>query len=58
MLYYKGEISKSSDDDHLNQLGYVNHFDIWVPHKLREKSPLGHISTCNSLLKQKKMFCF
>ena len=40
MLYYEGEIFKSSVDDHLHQLGYVNHFDVSVPHKLREKKPL------------------
>ena len=26
------KISKSSIKHHLNQLGYVNHFDVWVPH--------------------------
>ena len=26
-------ISKSSTENHLYQLGYVNHFDIWVSHK-------------------------
>ena len=39
MLYYEGEISQSSVDDHLHQLGYVNHLDVWVPHKFREKKP-------------------
>ena len=29
-------ISKSSVENHVHQLGYVNHFDVWVPHKLRE----------------------
>ena len=27
------KISKSSVENHLHHLGYVNHFDIWVPHK-------------------------
>ena len=32
------KISKSSIENHLHQLGYVNHFDVWAPHKLGEKS--------------------
>ena len=35
----------------MHQLGYVNRFDVWVPHKLSEKNLLDHISACNSLLK-------
>ena len=27
------KISKSSIENHLHQRGYVNRFDIWVPHK-------------------------
>ena len=27
------KISKSSIKSHLHQLGYMNHFDVWVPHK-------------------------
>ena len=46
------EISKSSVENHLHQLGYVNCFDVWVPHKLNEKNLLDHISTCDSLLKR------
>ena len=45
------KISKSSTENHLHQLGYVHHFDVWVPHKLSEKNLLDHISTCHSLLK-------
>ena len=33
------EISKSSIENHLHQLGYVNHFDVWVPRKLSKKKP-------------------
>ena len=33
----------------------LNHFDVWVPHKLNGKQTnkhlLDHISACNSLLK-------
>ena len=25
------KISKSSAENHLHQLGYVHHFDVWVP---------------------------
>ena len=45
------KIPKSSVENHLHQLGYVNRFDIWVPHKLREKNLLDCISICDSLLK-------
>ena len=45
------KISKSSIEIPLHQLGYVNHFDVWAPHKLREKNLLDCISACNSLLK-------
>ena len=34
------KISKSSVEHHLHQLGYVNHFDVWVPHiKVKRKKP-------------------
>ena len=45
------KLSKSSTENHLHQLGYVHCFDVWVPHKLSEKSLLACISTCDSLLK-------
>ena len=32
------KISKSSIENHLHQLGYVHPFDVWVPHKLSEKT--------------------
>ena len=31
------KISKSSVENHLHQLGYVNRFDVWVPRKLSKK---------------------
>ena len=52
------KISKSSAENHLHQLGYVYRFDVWVPHKLSEKNLLGHISTCNSLLKHNENISF
>ena len=51
-------MSKSNDENHLHQLGYVNHFDVWVPHKLSEKNLLDCISTCDSLLKCKENIPF
>ena len=45
------KISKSSVENHLHQLSYVNCFDVWVPHKLSEKNLLDPISACDSLLK-------
>ena len=52
------EISKSSTENHLHQLGCVNRFDVWVPHKLSEKNLLDHISTCDSLLKHNENILF
>ena len=45
------KISKSSAENHLHQLGYVNRFDVQVPHQLSEKNLPDHISPCDSLLK-------
>ena len=44
------KMSKSSNENHLHQLSYVNHFDVWVPHKISEKNLLDHIFPCDSLL--------
>ena len=46
------KISKSSIENRLHQLGYVNRFDVWVPHKSSEKNLLDHISACDSVLKR------
>ena len=45
------KISKSSIENQLHHLGYVNRFDVWVPHKLSEKNLLDSISAYDSLLK-------
>ena len=45
------KISKSSTENHLCQLGYVSHFDVWVPHKQQQQNFLDYISECDSLLK-------
>lgn len=46
------KVSKSSVENHLHQLGYVNRFGVWVPRTLSEKNLLDRISTCDSLLKR------
>ena len=50
--------SKSSVENHLHQLGFVNCFDVWVPRKLSEKSLLDHISSCESLPKHNEHVLF
>ena len=35
----------------MHQLGYVNHFDVWVPCKLSKTNFLDSVSTCDSPLK-------
>ena len=52
------KISKSSTENHLHQLGYVNCFYVSVPHKLSEKNLLDSIFTCYSLLKYKENVLF
>ena len=44
------KIFKSSTENHLHQLGYVNCFDVWVPHGLSKKNLLDRIFTGDSLL--------
>ena len=51
------KISRSSNENHLHQLGYVTRFDVWVPYKLSAKN-LDHISTCDSLLKRNENVAF
>ena len=52
------KISKSSTENHLHQLGYVNCFDVWVPRKLSEKNLLDCISACDSLCKRNENILF
>ena len=52
------KISKSSAENHLHQLGYVNRFDVWVPHKLSEKTLLYYISDAILYLNVTKMLHF
>ena len=50
------KISKSSIENHLQQLGQVNRFDVWAPHNLSKTTLLEHISACDSLLKCNENF--
>ena len=52
------KIYKSSVENHLHKLGYVNRFDVWVPHKLSKKNLLDHNSPCVSLLKRNEKVLF
>ena len=53
------KIPKSSAENHLHQLGYVNRFDVWVPHKSSgKKNLLDRISACDSLLKHNENIPF
>ena len=50
------EISKSSIENHLHQLGYVHHSDVWVSRKLTEKN-FDSIFASDVLLKCNKIVC-
>ena len=56
------KISKLRIENHLHLSGFVNHFDVWIPYKLRKKKTnkrkLKNISTHDSLLKLDKIFPF
>ena len=53
------KIFKPGVENDLHQLGYVSHFDVWVPHKLnKRKTLLDCIFTQDSLLKCKKKYQF
>jgi len=44
-------MSKSTIHEHFVKLGYINRFDVWVPHDLTEKNLMDRISICNLLYK-------
>ena len=52
------KLSTSSTENHLHQLGYVNHFVVWVPQKLSEEKLFDYISACDSELKHKENVLF
>lgn len=45
-------ISHTTVENHLKQLGYVNKLDVWVPHELKEIHLVKRINVCDSLLKR------
>ncbi|KYM84830.1 hypothetical protein ALC53_05043, partial [Atta colombica] len=45
-------MSKSTIHEHFVKLGYINRFDIWIPHDLTEKNLMDRISICDSLYKR------
>ena len=45
-------------EDHLYQFGYVNCFDVWVPHKLSGKQSLAVFPPATLYLNMMKMFSF
>ena len=51
-------ICKSSFENHLHQLDYVNCLDVCIPHKLSENNLPDRISSCDSLLKHNENVLF
>jgi len=51
-------MSKSTIHEHFVKLGYINRFDVWVPHDLTEKNVMDLISICNSLYKRNEETIF
>ncbi|XP_014479919.1 PREDICTED: histone-lysine N-methyltransferase SETMAR-like [Dinoponera quadriceps] len=45
-------LSHTTVIEYLQELGYVNRFDLWVPHDLPEENLVDRISICDSLLKR------
>lgn len=47
-------ISHTSVENHLRQLGYVSRLNVWVPHELTEANLTARISICDALLKRQE----
>lgn len=47
-------ISHTSAEKHLRQLGYVSRLNVWVPHELTEANLATRISICDSLRKRQE----
>jgi len=45
-------MSKSTIHEHFVKLGYINRFDVWIPHDLTKKNLRDRISICDSLYKR------
>lgn len=52
------EISKSIAHQRLVKLGYIPHYNVWVPSRLLEKNCLDWYCICNMLLKCNKSLPF
>jgi histone-lysine N-methyltransferase SETMAR len=51
----KLNLSKTTIDDHLRNLGYSKKLDIWVPHKLVENQLIQRINICDMLFKRNQI---
>ncbi|CAK9818783.1 Histone-lysine N-methyltransferase SETMAR [Anthophora plagiata] len=47
-------IPRTTIHEHLTKLGYVNRYEVWVPHQLTESNLLNRISTCDLLIQRNK----
>lgn len=47
-------ISHTSAENHLHNLGYVSKLNVWVPHKLTEANMAARISICDSLRRRQE----
>jgi len=45
-------MSKSTIHEHFVKFGYINRFDVRIPHDLMEKNLMDRISICDSLYKR------
>ncbi|CAK9820140.1 Histone-lysine N-methyltransferase SETMAR [Anthophora quadrimaculata] len=45
-------IPKTTVHKHLIKLRYVNRYEVWVPHLLKETSLMNRVSTCDLLLQR------
>ncbi|XP_076764828.1 histone-lysine N-methyltransferase SETMAR-like [Xylocopa sonorina] len=45
-------IPRTTIHEHLRKLGYVNRYEVWVPHQLTESNLLNRISTCDLLIQR------
>lgn len=45
-MRYILKISKSNFENHFHHFDYVNHVDVWLPHKLSVKEKCGTMFLC------------
>jgi len=51
-------MSKSIIHEHFVKFGYINRFDVRIPHDLMEKNLMDRISICDSLYKRNEETLF